>query len=201
MPSRVEVERALEERLSAPRAAHARRVALEAVALAQRFGVAREPALWAGLFHDWYKEVPGAQLLDLARSTGVVPPGTPDAAVVIGTLHGPVAARLLPARWPELGAEVWAAVDRHTTGDVEMSALDCVLYCADLVEPERRFAGVQELRALVRRDLHAATLAGMTATLRALLDGGRRIDPRAVIARNAMLARLPADGAAPRYPR
>lgn len=198
MPSRTEVEQALEERLSPARAAHVRRVARQAVVLAERFGVEAEQALWAGLLHDWHKEVPATELVGLARETGVIAPGVPDAAVLVGTLHGPVAARLLPRQWPELAPSILDAIDRHTTGDAQMSDLDCVLYVADLIEPERRFPGVEALRELAMRDLYRATLAGMTATLRDLLERGRRIDLRAVAARNAMMARLAGEGAGAR---
>ncbi len=201
MPSRTAVERALEERLSPARAAHVRRVAQEAVALAQRFGLPPDAALWAGLLHDWYKEVPTADLVRLAREAGVIAPEVPDAAIMVGTLHGPVAARLLPRQWPELPPSVLDAIDRHTTGDPQMSDLDCVVYVADLIEPERRFAGVEQLRELATRDLYAATLSGMTATLQDLLRRGRRIDPRAVLARNAMVVRLAGSGGGASDPR
>ena len=194
MPDRAQVEAAVMTQLSPERAAHVGRVAAEAVALARRFGADADAALWAGLLHDWCKEVPARELVALARATGVLSPDTSDADVLVGTLHGPVAARLLPQRWPELRSSVLAAIDRHTTGDVDMSDLDCVLYCADLIEPDRRFPGVDALRALAREDLWRATLAGMDATLRDLVDRGRRIDPRAVAARNAMLVRLAPGG-------
>ncbi len=198
MPEPGDVEAALDARLSGPRAAHCRGVAAAARDLAVRFDVDPRQAVLAGLLHDWYRETPAVDLLALARRCGVVAPGTPDAEVLAGTLHGPVAARLLPERWSDLEPAVLWAIDRHTTGDVDMADLDCVLFVGDMIEPGRSFPGVERLRAAATRDLRAATLAVMDATLGDLLARGRRIAPRALAARNSLLARLEEGGAAGR---
>ncbi len=195
MPSVDEVTSALHQQLSPPRAAHVLRVADTAVRLAQRHGVDAVQARLAGLLHDWYREVPDAQIVELAYQAGVLSGKVSPGQLVPAALHGPVAARLLPRRWPDLSHDVLAAIDCHTTGAPDMTPLGCLLYVADMTEPAHDFPGVGELRASAERDLWAAALEGMNATLRRLLERGRAIDLRSIAARNALLARAAEVGA------
>lgn len=195
MPDQAEVRAALWRQVGAGRAAHSERVAATAAALAGVHGLPVAQAELAGLLHDWYKEVPSPEILDLARGCGALPATLAPAQVVAAALHGPVAARLLPRRWPDLPPEVLSAVDRHTTGDPEMTAFDALLYVADLVEPAHAYPGVDALRALAGSDLWGAVLAGMDQTLGHVLRRGRRIDARTVAARNALLHRRAGGGA------
>ncbi len=196
-PSRGEVRQAVEARLSPARAAHSRRVAEEAEQLALRHGVDAEAAFLAGWLHDWCREEPESALVREARALGVPLPADP-AQLVPATLHGPVAARLLPLRWPGLPQAVLTAVDRHTTGDPRMTALDCVVFLADLLEPAHDFPGVEPLRLAARTDLRGACAQALTQGLVHLLGAGRRVDPRAVAARNALVAAAAAPPAAGR---
>jgi nicotinate (nicotinamide) nucleotide adenylyltransferase len=190
-PSTVDVaavRAAVVARLGPERAAHSLRVAETAARLAARHGLDPHEAYLAGLLHDWCREEPEEALLREAERLGL--PLPEPAQRVTAVLHGPVAARVLPERWPGLSRTVLDAIDRHTTGDPAMTAFDCLIYVADLVEPEHRFPGVEALRAAAEEDLWQACLDGLTLTLRHLLETGRRVDPRAVAARNALLVRL-----------
>lgn len=191
-----DIRAALHERLSAPRAAHSERVAEAAAHLAACHGLDAEAARLAGWLHDWYKEVPVGEIVALARSCGVLGDAVPAEEVVPSVLHGPVAARLLPQRWPDLSPAVLDAVDRHTTGDPAMTAFDCCLYVGDMIEAGHDWPGVEELRGLAVRDLWAATLSGMETGLRHLLERGRAVDLRTVAARNAVLRRVRGSGGA-----
>lgn len=184
-----EIRAAVERQLSPPRLAHVVRVAETAVRLAARHGCEATSAELAGLLHDWYREVPDAEIVSLARACGVLGPGERLDQIVPAALHGPVAARLLPRRWPDLPPEVCSAIDRHTTGDPDMTLLDCLIFVADMVEPGHTYPGVQELRARAEIDLWGAALAGMTATMERLLGRGKVIDLRTVAARNVLLMR------------
>ncbi len=186
-----EVRVALRSRLGRGRAAHCERVAAAAAALASHHGLDARAAELAGLLHDWYRECGAEEIVAVARACGVVAADAPEGGIVPDVLHGPVAARLLPARWPDLPPAVLAAIDRHTTGDPEMTEFDCLVYVADLIEPGHRYRGVEALRSLAQEDLWASTLAAMDAAIVRLVQLGRRIDPRTVAARNTLLARKP----------
>ena len=90
------------------RLAHARSVAETAASLARTYGVDEFLARAAGLLHDWEKALGGREIVARARELGI-DLGV-DLELVSPLLHGIVAARTLPARYPELPAEVWRAV-------------------------------------------------------------------------------------------
>lgn len=197
MPPSHEIRAELPLQLSAPRVAHVLRVAQTAVRLAYRHGLDAPMAEVAALLHDWYREVSDADIVAMARGCGVLTAEQRPDQLIPAALHGPVAARLLPRRWPDLPPEVCSAIDCHTTGAPDMTLADCLLYVADMVEPGHTYAGADELRATAEADLWRAALAGMSATIERLLRRGRPIEPRTVMARNALLARLAGAPAAP----
>lgn len=187
MPSPTEVEAAVAARLSRARTDHSRRVAETALRLASLHGLDTSDAVLAGWLHDWCRELPRLELLQLAEGYGLVQHGGHTA---ISTLHGPLAARLLPTMWPDLSEPVLQAIDRHTTGAPGMTRFDCLVYVSDLIEPGRTFDGVDDLRAVAERDLVQACFQGMDQGIADLLRRGKLIDARTVDARNDLLVRL-----------
>lgn len=130
------------------RLAHSLSVAREAVHLALLYGVDPYLACVSGLLHDWCKVEPHAELVSEAGRLGISM-GV-ELSQVEPLLHGKVAARVLPERYPELPAEVWQAIDRHTTGAGDMTPLDEVLFVADGIEPLRPASeGIEATRNMV----------------------------------------------------
>lgn len=115
---------------------HSLGVAQTAAELACTYGEDAFAAFAAGLVHDWDKVVPDEDLVARAIQYGVPIAGSPSLAVPL--LHGPVAARELPAIFPELPEEVFRAVSRHTVGAMDMSPLDMIVFVADAIEPNRK---------------------------------------------------------------
>jgi predicted HD superfamily hydrolase involved in NAD metabolism len=58
------------------------------------------------------------------------------------------------------------AIRLHTTGDEGMSDFDALLYAADLIEPTRKFAGVEEDRNRLTGDIDAYMLYALNRTCR-----------------------------------
>ncbi|ATD55851.1 bis(5'-nucleosyl)-tetraphosphatase (symmetrical) YqeK [Clostridium chauvoei] len=83
--------------------------------------------------------------------------------------------------------EILSAVRWHTTGKENMSQLDKIIYLADMIEPNRRFQGVERLRDVAFRDLEEAVLMALTHTTRYLLDKGFTIDINSIKARNYLI--------------
>lgn len=185
------IERDLGERLAAKprRLAHSLGVADTAEDLARTYGADPFCARAAGLLHDWDKAEPDEALVARARRDGVEM-GV-DLELVRPLLHGILAARELPSRYPELPAAVWQAIRVHTTAAARMSALDMVVFVADGIEPGRPASpGVERTRALVGRvsleDLFWSAFVGGIAYV---LEGGRYLYPGTVDVYNAWVAR------------
>ena len=127
---------------------HSLSVAATAEQMALAYDVDPLEARIAGILHDWDKVLSPERQIALADELGI------DLGVTLQLvqplLHGMTAARHLPERYPEVSQVVWQAIERHTLGDADMTALDMVLFVADGIEPLRRdVPAIREVRDLV----------------------------------------------------
>lgn len=166
------------QRLSGKRLVHSFGVSQTALWFARREDIDEFDAAAAGLLHDWDKKLPAEELwakverygLDVPRVEGALP-----------VLHGLTAAASLPQEYPELSGEVFQAIARHTTGAVGMSALDMAVYVADMIEPQRTGAFVDDLRALsLTASLRQVYAESVRVGLIYLLESGRFVYPSAL---------------------
>jgi predicted HD superfamily hydrolase involved in NAD metabolism len=157
---------------------HSVRVSELAGEIARAHGLPEDSAALAGLLHDFAREIPDERMAASAREAGC------DMAIP-AVWHGPVAARMLRRDHGLQNEQVLSAIARHTVGDPDMTALDAVVYVADLAAHDV----VPGLLELARTDLRAALLRAMAATLGYLLERRRPIDLQAVRAWNGLLRR------------
>lgn len=175
----------LEKRVSGKRFTHVMGVVKAAEKLARTYGVDVRRARLAGLLHDWDKGYDDEGIRKRALDVGIsVDPWIFEHQPRL--LHGPTAAAALGRAFPQIPADVLQAIDRHTTGEVDMTPLDMVLYCADALEENRRFGRVDELRALIGKsslaDLFVAVLGYWTILI---IEQGKTLHPRTVEVWNA----------------
>lgn len=132
------------------RFAHSISVGHCAETLAQVYGADMFSARVAGILHDWEKLLSDADTLELAERFRIQVEAPYQK--IVGLLHGPLAAKTLPAIYPWLSNEILSAIQKHTAGDRQMSKLDKILYVADLIEPLRpNFTAVEESRNVYLR--------------------------------------------------
>ena len=141
----------LKQRVKPKRYQHSLNVAKVARKLAKMYDYDPDVARMAGILHDWDKALTNEELRDRAIELKL----DVDPLVITDMpwlLHGPTAAAALAREYPEFGSEVFQAIARHTSGAPDMSELDCIIYIADIIEPDRTFGdqrGIQRLRSLV----------------------------------------------------
>ena len=136
------------------RFAHSISVGHCAETLAQVYGADMFSARVAGILHDWEKLLPDAETIELAEHFRIQTAAPYHK--IVGLLHGPLAAKTLPAIYPWLSDQILSAIQKHTAGDYQMSNLDKILYVADLIEPLRpSFKSVEEAREIY---LHGGSL-------------------------------------------
>ena len=184
-----EMKEKLKSRLKPTRYEHSVGVADTAVVLAERFGVNVEKARIAGLLHDCARQFPNEQLPTEAAKRhityGMVEKNMPL------LLHGYVGARLIEEEYGIADGEISQAIYRHTVGGADMTDLDKIIYFADMIEPGRRYPGVDELRSLAKTaTLDEMVLAGLTRSIKFVLEKGHLIHPDTVIARNEILIKV-----------
>lgn len=181
-----EMARTLAARLKSRRYEHSLGVAETAAVLARRFGVDEARARVAGLLHDCAREFPDAALPAEAAARGVVCGAVERAMPVL--LHAPLGAARARELYGVTDAAVLRAIALHTTGAAEMTALDKIVYFADMIEPGRGYPAVGELRRLSREaSLDDMTLAGLTRSIAFVLEKGQPLHPDTALARNALL--------------
>ena len=166
------------ERLWGKRLKHSFGVAATALWLARRCGVDEFEAEAAGLLHDWDKKLSPEELWGKVDEYGIDVPHVDGALPV---LHGLTAAASLPRDYPELGAQVFQAIARHTTGAPGMTDLDMVVYVADMIEPGREGGFVDDIRKLAcTAPLRQVYAECVRVGLIYLLKSGRFVYPGAL---------------------
>ena len=80
--------------------------------------------------------------------------------------------------------EVLNAVKYHTTGRDNMSTLEKIIYVADIIEPSRRFLGVEELRVAVEKNFESGFITCLNEILSFLKRENKEIYPLTLKAYN-----------------
>ncbi len=183
-------QRELEERLSKKsRFEHSLGVAQCAQDLAYTYGLDEKSARIAGLLHDWDKAYDDEGIRKRVESLGLrVDPFVLE--YMPRLLHGPTAAAALAQRFTQMPTEILNAIARHTTGAVDMSPLDMVVYIADVIEPNRDYVGVDALRDLVGRESLEELFVDISGhVLGNLIECKRLIHPQTLEVWNYYIAR------------
>lgn len=177
---------ALQARLGEQACAHSVRVAETAEALALIYFADADKAKLAGLLHDWDREVDHARLPDRAREAGV--PVTAVEEAVPYLLHAHTGAAAVREEFSDIDPEVLRAIEAHTIGSRDMSDLDKVVYIADMIEPGRRFPGVNDIREAVGDvSLDDLFLLAYQHSLLHLIRSRKRLHPDTVSVWNALV--------------
>lgn len=167
-------------KLSPKRYKHVENVVDAAVQLAHRFGVDPDKARMAAWLHDIVKEEPAGTLLQLAKQDAIM------AELIHGypkpVWHGPCGAIYAKNVLGVQDEEILSAVENHTTGKVNMSALDKVILVADMISAERHFSGVEEIRRLAEEDLNRAALATLEKSVSFVAQRNLELDSRSLAA-------------------
>lgn len=180
----------LRERVSEKRFNHSKGVAKTAKRLAQVYGYDPKVARMAGILHDWDKGLSTVEERARVEELGLAV----DEEVfdhMPWLLHGPTAAAALKLEYPELGEEVFQAIARHTSGAADMKPLDCIIYVADIIEPNRTFGdmrGIKRLRHEVGDvDLGQLYFDAFKYTLQFLVENDRQLAPSTISVWNELM--------------
>lgn len=185
---RKDLEMKLAERIKPNRYEHSIAVSKMAVELAKQFNVSPDKAYLAGLLHDCGRAFGTSELVGIARTRGICISKIEEATPLL--LHAYIGADLLPEVYGINDSDVQQAIWRHTVGGLEMTTLDKIIYLADMIEPNRKYAGADDLRKLVSYGkLDDAMLLAFDQSISFVLARGRLIHPYTVDARNEILLR------------
>ena len=182
------IKLALKEELSEFRYNHTIGCAETCRELAQKLNYDEHKAYLAGLLHDCAKEMDFKDQLDFAENHCYE---ADDVTLnTLHILHAPVSAMLAKEKYGIADEEVLNAIACHTTGKEDMSLLDRILFVADLIEPNRTYAGVEELREKVKENFALGTVAVFDKAITFVLIKGGLLHPNTVYARNKLLKEI-----------
>ncbi len=155
---------------TAKRRAHSIRVALLAARRAPSLKVSERKAIAASLFHDCAKNIPA----DSPCLSGFEAQGVPKPV-----WHQYAGAYLTEHLFGVQDEEILNAVRYHTSGRENMQSLEKLIFLADMLEEEREFPRVDELRALFWEDdtLDECMCVALKETLLHLKNKGSEIYP------------------------
>lgn len=140
-----------------------------------------DKAALAGFIHDYAKQIPNERFIEVIKTEGF------DLDLLNynrAIWHGIVGTYFIQKDLKITDPEILTAIKRHTTGDVEMSTLDKIVFVADFIEPHRDFPGVEEARKISFKDLDAGVGYELAHTLEFLVKNRQKIYPKTLEAYN-----------------
>ncbi len=139
--------------LTLSRKNHSLRLALTACEVASKYKIDERKIILAAALHDVTKNMPlsAPELSNFNISENVPEP----------VLHQFTGAYVAENVLGVDDAEVLSAIRCHTSAKPDMTALEKVIYLADLLEPGRDFAGIDKLRKLFYTDLDECLLQSL----------------------------------------
>lgn len=139
---------------------HVKRTTLYALKLNTKLGLDFDKVFAAGMFHD------------CAKHLQVEIEGVPEPVV-----HQFVGKDVAKNEYGILDEEVLNAICYHTTGRPNMSLLEKLIYCADMLEEGRTYPGVEELRKTIENDFEKGFVVCVNAAMDNLKQSGNPIHP------------------------
>ena len=182
----------LKENVSEHRLQHILGVEATCIDLARCHQLDEERAAQAGLMHDLAKFFPPPKLLKIATKAKI-----PLDEVCLNhphLLHAEVGAVVAREEFGVEDPEILTAIANHTLGAPQMSLLSCVVFIADVTEPNRGDnTKLTALREIARQNLYKCVQQTADYSLEYLLSKQKIIHPRTVLTRNWALALAKSD--------
>ena len=160
---------AAKNRLSRSRYLHVLGCERQAAALAKKWNVDEYSAREAAILHDITKEVDIPSQLQLCSQYGIIPEYIHKIPIPI--LHGISGAYVAKTEF-HCSPEIENAIKYHSTGRVNMSNLEKIIFISDMTEPGRDYDGVQNIRSKSFKNLDAAVAVAMKAKINHICKTG-----------------------------
>lgn len=179
----------LKELLTESRYIHSLNVAECALKLAKIYNVDKDKVYKAALLHDCGKCLSHEQVDKVVKKNNIkLDEFEKDNRALSHAIIGVYVAK------NEFGItdnDILNAIKYHTTGRAKMSLIEKIIYIADLIEKDRKFEGVEELRNLVfKKELDKAILSSLNNTIKIVIKRNQMIHPRTIEARNYLTNKI-----------
>jgi predicted HD superfamily hydrolase involved in NAD metabolism len=175
----------LKENLQEKRYIHVKGVVEMAKKLAELNNVSEEKAEIAALAHDVAKNLSKDKMKEIITENNIsISQLEENNSNLWHSIIAPVVAK---DKLEIEDEEILDSIRWHTTGKENMSVLAKIIYIADMIEPNRKFNGVEEIRQITFDNLDLGVYHGLTQSIQFLLTKNMLIDENTIKARNYFL--------------
>ncbi|TDT61216.1 bis(5'-nucleosyl)-tetraphosphatase (symmetrical) YqeK [Fonticella tunisiensis] len=179
------IKEKVRERLGEKRFNHSLRVEKEAVKLGKIYGENIEKCKIAAITHDIAKQLTDDELLKESKRYGI---SVDDIQLKSPQLlHGYVGAEYCREEFDIKDRDILNAIAFHTTGRKNMTLLEKIIFLADLIEEERSFPGVSDIRRAAISNLDEALILSCNSTLIYVINRNLLVHPLTIEFRNSLL--------------
>ena len=180
-----EIKLYLKANLMEKRYTHTLGVADTAKKLAKLNGISEEKAEIAGLAHDVAKNLSKARMREIIGNNNIILSEVEQNNSDLW--HSIIAHIEAKDKFGIEDEEILDSLRWHTTGKEDMSVLAKIIYIADMIEPSRKFEGIEDIRKVTFEDLDKGIYYGLTHSIKFLLTKNLLIDENTIKARNYFL--------------
>ena len=191
-PSITDVEERLKQFFIPDRYEHSLGVRDTTLKLAGNLGYSNEYLEYAALLHDCGKIIPDREIVEYACKNDI---DIDEDIKLIGAplYHCVVGLKLVNSLFNINHAGVNEAIRYHAIGHVNMVLSTKIIYVADLIEPNRQFHGIDELRKIVFRSFADGLVEVAKNKLKYLLNRNALIHPSSIPFWNQVLSQREKD--------
>ena len=104
-------------------------------------------------------------------------------------IHAPLGAYYSKKIFAVDDEEIFNSIYWHTTAKANMTLFEKIIYVADVIEPNRKYDIVDELRRLAYEDIDVAMLKILNYTINKQLAAGKMLHSETINARNYLIAK------------
>lgn len=175
----------VKEKLKPERYEHTVRVMETALLLGKNINVDSKKVELSAIFHDYAKYRPKEEMRRWILSENTL---SKDLLQYHHELwHAPVGALLVEREVGIIDKDILMAIKTHTTGRVNMSELEKIIFLADYIEPGRSFPGVDAVREEAQDSIDVACKLALSNTIGFLLSKNQKIYPDTFLAYNDLV--------------
>lgn len=180
-----EMTQTLRNSMSKDRFTHSLNVANEAIRLADKYEADTSICYIAGLLHDICKEWPSDEQLKMLCNSAIIK----DTSFLRSkrVWHGFAAAEYIKEAFGVYNTDIVDAVRYHSTACSDMTLVEKIIYMADLICPDRKYDGVEQLRIKAYKNLDEAMLEALQFIIRELVAEERPVLSGTLSAYNALV--------------
>ncbi|SDM83086.1 putative HD superfamily hydrolase of NAD metabolism [Psychrobacillus sp. OK028] len=174
----------MKSRMPEKRFVHTKGVAVTAIQLAKKYGEDVEKAEIAAILHDSVKYADTEWLRSIILSEKMNP-------LLLKfnqeLWHAPVGSYVAKTEFQITDQDILHAIEFHTTGRAGMSKLEKIIYVSDMIEPGRKFSGVDLLREKAKVDLEDAMTSCIKHSVSFLIEKKQPVFPDSFHCYNDMI--------------